>query len=71
MSEEAKELGLKPPEVEPGPDGQVVVLFPTAPVRRPRPQGLTAGEIEQLRQMLREFERVKLGCPIARKAVQD
>lgn len=70
---EAKEWDLKPPEVPAvGAESPVVVLFPANPVRRPPPpKGLTAGEIEQLRQMMRDFGKVATACPIARKAIKD
>lgn len=51
---------------EPEPPSNVITL-PT-PTRRPTGDEFTPEERQRLRLMLEEFDRVKLGCPVARGA---
>ena len=70
MSEAKEYMGGVPPGGTAAASDGNVLLFPTVALREAVPP-LTDHEVQQLRQMLREFASVKSLCPIARKATQQ
>lgn len=66
---EAKDFSGTPPASVVANEG-VVVLFPP-PVSRERVPPLTAQEILQIRQLIKDFTAVKTLCPIARNATKQ
>ncbi|MET3929537.1 hypothetical protein ABIE51_001424 [Lysobacter sp. OAE881] len=69
MSEAKEYMGGVPPAGTGVSEGNVLI-FPTVALREAI-QPLSDLEVQQLRQMLKEFASVKALCPIARKATQE